>query len=48
MEKRDEIRIIGDRIIRKAPSIALIKSAVEKSGSEIPSKNSLVDIINGN
>ena len=46
MEKRDEIRIIGDRIIRKAPSIALIKSAVEKSGSEIPSKNSLVDIIN--
>ena len=46
MEKRDEIRIIGDRIIRKAPSIALIKSAVEKNGSEIPSKNSLVDIIN--
>ena len=46
MEKRNEIRIIGDRIIRKAPSIALIKSAVEKNGSEIPSKNSLVDIIN--
>lgn len=46
MEKRGEVRIIGNRIIKKAPSIALIKSAVEKNGSEIPSRNSLVDIIN--